>query len=71
MLAARDDASLESLRAGRARSWTPLAETDRAALREAESRSADLLEMRAGEMTDHDWMIVAVVVLVVVLIILI
>lgn len=66
----RCDASLETLRAGRTAAPTPLPTDDRLELRSAESRSADLLEMRAGELTDRQWTLVAVGALIVIIIIL-
>jgi hypothetical protein len=65
------DASLESLRAGRTATTMAIPADERAALRSAESGSADLLEMRAGEFTEREWTLVLVGALVVLLIILI
>jgi hypothetical protein len=68
---ARDEPSLDSLRAGRIEAPAPLDAGERAALRSAESRSIDLLEMRAGQLTDREWTIMAVGGLIVLLIVLI
>jgi hypothetical protein len=70
-LRAHCDASLESLRAGRIEPPTLLGAEDRAGLRAAESRSTDLEEMRAGELTDHEWTMIAVGALIVLIIVII
>jgi hypothetical protein len=65
------DAGLESLRAGRTVAPAQLPAVERAELRSAESCSPDLLEMRAGELTDREWTMVAVGLVIVVIILLI
>jgi len=65
------DASLELLRAGRVEAPVTIASEERTALRTAETSSLDLADLRAGELTDHEWTLIligAAIVLVLVLI---
>jgi len=68
-LRARCDVSLETQRAGRIAAPVLLGADDRAELQKAETGNADLLEMRAGELSDRDWTIIAIAAAVVLLII--
>jgi hypothetical protein len=59
-LRSRCDVELDSLRAGRPAIPTRLELADRAELRAAEATNADLLEMRAGDLTEREWTIIAI-----------
>jgi hypothetical protein len=69
-LRALEDPALGDLRAGAVAPAAPIQEVERAALVAAESRSADLMDLRAGDvtLTDHDLMIIGIVIGVVILI---
>lgn len=69
-LRALEDPTLGDLRAGAVAAAAPLQDSERTALAAAEARSADLGALRAGDvtLTDHDLMIIAIVVGVVILI---
>ena len=49
------DQNLGQLRAGRIDAPAALASSERAALCEAQLRATDLHELRAGNMSDHEW----------------
>lgn len=65
------DSSLELLRAGRVEAPQTIVSEERTALRDAETRGLDLADLRAGELTDHEWTLIligAAIVLVIILI---
>lgn len=69
-LRALDDPTLGDLRAGAVAAAVPLRDSERTALAAAEARSPDLGALRAGDvtLTDHDLMVIAIVIGVVILI---
>jgi hypothetical protein len=64
------DASLELLRAGRVEAPLTIASEERTALRTAETCSLDLADLRAGELTDHEWTLILIGAAIVLLIVL-
>jgi len=70
-LSAHDVAPLGELRAGAVRPAASIDDTERAALNAAERSSAGLESLRAGELSDHDLMIIAIAVGVILIIVLI
>jgi hypothetical protein len=69
-LLALEDRTLGELRAGAVAAAAPLQESERTALATAEARSPDLGALRAGDvtLTDHDLMVIGIVIGVVILI---
>ncbi len=70
-LRAHCDTGLEGLRAGSTQRPALLASGERAALQQAQSRSADLAHLRAAGLTNEQWTWVAVGALVVIVLLLV
>jgi uncharacterized membrane protein len=70
-LRARFVQDLAALRAGRVESPRVFRTDERAELTTATARSADLVNLRAGELTDHEWTLIAIGALVVLILVLI
>lgn len=68
-LASRADSSLERLRAGASGEIAHLSSIEQAQLKNAQRSAPQLESMRAGYMTDHDWLVVGAVALVVLVLI--
>lgn len=68
-LTANCDNSLLNLRAGAALDVTRLSAGEHTVLAQAQQAAPDLASMRAGDMSDHDWLVVGVVVLAVLLVV--